>query len=174
MGFRSALPLLAGLAVLADALALEVGDPAPAFSGKVVSSGVNTGQVISLEDYRGKVVFLDFWASWCPPCIRSLPAYDQMRRDIGTSEFEVIAVNVDADSEQGLEFLRRHPVSYPVLLDPSGDIGIPYGLRTLPRSFILDRTGRVVASYRSYSEGDEQVLKQAIRQLLQSPQREPQ
>ncbi len=150
----------------APLLALEPGAMAPGFSGQAV----NTGQSIRLQDYAGKVVFLDFWASWCPPCVASLPAYNQMRRDIGTDGFEVIAVNVDEHSEDGLAFLRRHPVDYPVLLDPAGDIGIPYQLRTLPRSFILDRSGRVVASYRSYSAGDEQMLKQEILRVMGSPE----
>jgi len=131
-------------------------------------SGValNTGQQINLIDYRGKVVFLDFWASWCPPCLASLPAYDQMRQEIGTEEFEIIAINVDENTEDGLGFLADHPVGYPVLADPDGDIGIPYKIRTLPRSFLLDRDGRITASYKSFKEGDEIELKHEIEALL--------
>jgi thiol-disulfide isomerase/thioredoxin len=137
-------------------------DPAPLFSG----DSVNTGQHISLEGYRGKVVFIDFWASWCPPCIASLPAYERMRDEIGTEEFEIIAVNVDEYTEDGLGFLADHPVSYPVLADPDGDIGIPYGIRTLPHSFLLDRDGNIVTSYRSFRKGDEVRLKEEIEALL--------
>jgi peroxiredoxin len=136
---------------------------APLFSG----IDLNTGQQISLGDYRGKVVFVDFWASWCPPCLVSLPAYDQMRREIGTGEFEIIAVNVDENTEDGLKFLTDHPVTYPVLADPEGQIGIPYGIRTLPHSFLLDREGKVVASYKRFKVGDEIKLKQVITGLLE-------
>lgn len=141
---------------------VQAQDSAPLFSG----IALNTGQQISLGDYRGKVVFLDFWASWCPPCLASLPAYDQMRQEIGTEEFEIIAINVDENTEDGLEFLEDHPVGYPVLADPEGQIAIPYGIRTLPLSFLLDRDGQIIASYKSFKMGDELKLKQEIEGLL--------
>ncbi len=141
---------------------VTAGEPALLFSGTTL----NTDQQIKLSDYRGKVVLVDFWASWCPPCLLSLPAYDQIRREIGSEAFEIIAINVDENTEDGLQFIREHPVSYPVLADPEGNIGIPYGVRTLPRSFLLDRKGRVIASYRSFQAGDELKLKQAIKELL--------
>lgn len=137
-------------------------DMAPLFSGV----SVNGGHQINLVDFRGKVVFVDFWASWCPPCIESLPAYDRMYRELGNEAFEVIAVNVDEYIEDGLEFLEKHPVSYPVLADPEGEIGIPYGIRTLPHSFLLDREGRIVSSHRSFSAGDEIRLKHDIEKLM--------
>jgi thiol-disulfide isomerase/thioredoxin len=137
-------------------------EAAPLFSGVTLFSN----QEIKLSDYRGKVVFIDFWASWCPPCVASLPAYDQLRRDLGTENFEIIAINVDENTEDGLKFLESYPVSYPVLADPEGDIGIPYGIRTLPRAFLLDREGRIIEAYKSFKPGDENMLKQKITRLM--------
>lgn len=156
----SAFRLLCLLVLLAPSV--QARERAPALSG--VELG--TGQQIRLEDYRGKVVYVDFWASWCPPCLLSLPAYEQMRRDIGTGEFEIIAVNVDENTEDGLRFLQEHPVSYPVLADPKGRIGIPWGVRTLPESFLLDREGRIVAAHRGFKSGDEIRLKRDIEALI--------
>lgn len=137
-------------------------DSAPLFSG----IEMKTGQQINLSDYRGKVVLIDFWASWCPPCLLSLPAYDNMRQEIGSGEFEIIAINVDEETEDGLRFLEDHPVRYPVIADPEGDIGIPYGIRSLPRSFLLDREGNVIAEYRKFKAGDENQIKLEILKEL--------
>ena len=141
---------------------VSAADQAPDFVGL----GIIDGQPLRLSDYRGKVVFIDFWASWCPPCLVSLPAYEQMRAEIGTEDFEIIAINVDEDPANGVFFLEDHPVSYPVLKDPDGDIGIPYGVRSLPVSFLLDRDGKLIESYRSFKLGDEVELKAAIEALI--------
>lgn len=122
---------------------------------------------LHLSDYLGKVVYIDFWASWCPPCLLSLPAYEKMRAEIGTEDFEIIAINVDDNPENGIFFLEDHPVSYPVLKDPDGDIGIPYRVRSLPVSFLLDREGNIIESYRSFKLGDEEGIKQDIESLIQ-------
>jgi len=143
--------------------AVSAQDLAPMFSGVELK----TGQQISLGDNRGKVVLVDFWASWCPPCLASLPAYEQIYREIGTENFEIIAINVDENTEDGLRFLEKHPVSYPVLADPEGEIGIPYGVRSLPRSFLFDRDGKIIAAHKSFKTGDEIKLKQKIVEMLE-------
>ena len=74
---------------------------------------------------------------------------------------------MDEDTKDGLEFLADHPVAFPVLADPEGQIGIPYGIRTLPRSFLLDRNGGIVSTYKSFKTGDEAKLKQDITGLLE-------
>jgi thiol-disulfide isomerase/thioredoxin len=137
-------------------------EPAILFSGTDLSSG----KLIRLEDYRGKIVFIDFWASWCPPCLASLPAYEQMRSEIGTENFEIIAINVDEDTNNALGFLVDTPVSYPVIADPEGEIGIPYGIRSLPVSFVVDEQGIIVRKLSSYQPGDEIELKNFIVSLF--------
>lgn len=139
-------------------------DMAPDFEG----NDIHGNSTLRLSDYRGKVVFIDFWASWCPPCLVSLPAYEKMYQELDKEEFEFIAINVDEDTEEGIFFLEDHPVSYPVLADPEGDIGIPYGIRTLPVSYLLDREGRIVESWRNFKLGDEVAIKQQIEALLKN------
>lgn len=137
-------------------------EPAPEFAGQ----DLNSGAQISLASYRGKVVLVDFWASWCPPCLESLPAWEQLRNKIGTGTFEVIAINVDEDTDDGIRFLRNRPVSYPVLADPEGEIGKPWGVRSLPRYFLVDREGQIVATYKRFNPGNEARLEQEISTLL--------
>jgi cytochrome c biogenesis protein CcmG/thiol:disulfide interchange protein DsbE len=141
---------------------LNAAEPAP-FSGV----DFQTGENISLRDYSGKVIFLDFWASWCPPCIESLPAWESMRKNIGTDQFELIAVNVDENPEDGEEFLDRFSLSYPILFDPEGEIGIPYGIRSLPTSYLIDSNGQIVEEFRSFNTGDEIQIQSTIEALLQ-------
>ena len=159
MVLKALLPLGLTLCLVQPLLAQEL---APLFSG----FDLTAERFISLEDYRGKVVLLDFWASWCPPCLVSLPAYDRLREELDTEMFEVISINVDENTEDGMKFLGDHPVAFPVLADPEGNIGILYGIRTLPRSFILDRNGQITATFKSFKEGDEIMLKQKISELL--------
>ena len=150
---------------LALAQPLLAAEPAPLFSGTALDSGEH----IRLADYRGKVVLVDFWASWCPPCLESLPAYDRLRRELGSSGFEVIAINVDEETDDGVQFLLRNPVSFPVLADPDGAIGIPYGVRSLPRSFLLNRDGEIVTVYKRFRPGDEAGMQHDITRLLTAP-----
>ena len=148
--------------VLAPAWAAE---PAISFSG----TDLKNGKTIRLDDYRGKIVLLDFWASWCPPCLESLPAYERLRQELGPENFEVIAINVDENTQDGLQFLEQRPVSYPVLADPNGEIGKPYKVRSLPRSFLIDQEGNTVQVYKRFKSGDEDLLKKDIEALLKQP-----
>jgi len=141
--------------VVAQELALDF--TAPKITGN---------EQIRLSDYRGKIVFLDFWASWCPPCLVSLTAYDKIYRELDSEEFEIIAINVDENIDDGIAFLEDHPVSYPVLADPDGKVGVPYGIRNLPVSYLIDREGRIVQRYRSFKTGDEIQVKELIEALL--------
>ena len=96
--------------------AISVGDTVPSFKARTIDGSKS----IAVDDYRGKVVLIDFWASWCPPCLKSLPKYNELRREIGTSDFEIVAVNVDENTEDAKKFLAKHPVSYPIAKDPKG------------------------------------------------------
>lgn len=161
MASRPLIALCLALNMAAPVLAAET---APVFSG----TDLNSGRQVSLEEHRGKVVFVDFWASWCPPCLVSLPAFDQMYREINDPGFEIIAVNVDEDTADGVSFLEQHPVSYPVLSDPEGKIGIPWNIRSLPRSFLLNQEGEIVQVYKRFKIGDEEQIKRAVKELLAS------
>jgi thiol-disulfide isomerase/thioredoxin len=133
------LVLAAFIFISNSVLALSVGDMAPNFRLK----NLETGKLESLKKYRGKVVYLDFWASWCGPCRQSLPLLNELRSELKRKGFEVLAVNLDEDTKDAQTFLEQFPVVYPVLLDPQGKVPQKYDLPGMPTSFLIDKKGRV-------------------------------
>jgi thiol-disulfide isomerase/thioredoxin len=162
-GARVALALAAAALLAAGAAeALSEGTRAPDFSAPLLSG---PGE-LSLSAHRGKVVYLDFWASWCPPCLVSLPVLEELRREFPAEHFAVVAVNVDREPQKALAFLAKHPVGYASASDPDGRIPETFGIETMPTSFLIDRQGVVRHVHRGFRRGDEDVLRERIRALL--------
>ena len=163
---RSGLGALAAAVVLAAAFAapvraIELGDPAPAFSAPGL-----TGGTISLASYRGKVVYLDFWASWCGPCAKSLPALDQLRQEFAPGDFQIVAVNLDRNPKVAANFLKQRPVGYPSAIDPKGSLPGTFGVSAMPTSFLIDRDGVVRYVHRGFRDGDVDPLRKQIQKLV--------
>jgi peroxiredoxin len=156
------LTLTALLLVAAAAHAVEVGEPAPQFSGRSLEGN----QLRSLAAYKGKVVYLDFWASWCGPCVVSLPALESLRKEIATDQFQVLAVNVDKDPAVARKFLERHPIGFPSVSDPEGRIPQMFKVPTMPTSYLIDRRGRVRHVHTGFRPSDIPALRAVIRALL--------
>jgi thiol-disulfide isomerase/thioredoxin len=112
-------------------LAVNVGDEAPAFK----LPRLETQGDIQLKSYRGKVVYVDFWASWCGPCRLSLPELNTLRKKYRKQGFEVIAINLDEEKEDAMEFLKEFPVAYPTARDVKGTTPEKYGLRGIHEGF---------------------------------------
>ena len=121
------------LSIAPTASALSAGDIAPSFTAPMLSGGGN----LSLQEFRGKVVFVDIWASWCGPCLTSLPLLDDLRKDFPSGKFQVLAVNVDRDPAKARAFLDKRPVGYPSVMDPKGRIPERFGLETMPTSYLI-------------------------------------
>lgn len=158
--------LLAG-GVSTQALALDAGAMAPITAGP----GLIDGKPVSLASLRGRVVLVDFWASWCGPCKISLPEFEALRGELHAAghaqRFEVLAINVDTDAKAATHFLSKHPVSYPLLADPAGKLPEVYALPTMPSSYLIGPDGKVVEVHSGYKPGDAQKhLKPAILKLL--------
>jgi thiol-disulfide isomerase/thioredoxin len=157
----TALLLLAlPLAALAGA---QTGQPAPVFEGAPL---LREGAPIRLEDYRGKVVYLDFWASWCAPCRVSLPLLEELRRQYQASGFEVIAVNVDENPEDALDFLKKYPVTYPIVRDPQQAVARLYDVPAMPTSYLIGRDGVVHAVKHGFKKNDMPKLNEAVAKLV--------
>lgn len=150
------------LTLSTSVFAVSVGDKAPIFKLK----NLETGKMESLKQYRGKVVYLDFWASWCGPCRQSLPLLNGLRKELKSKGFEVIAVNLDENLSDAKDFLNQFPVTYPVLLDPKGQVPTHYKLPGMPTSYLLDRNGRIQKIHVGFKEKDiEDIRKSAISLL---------
>ncbi len=129
----------------AGAIAVDVGERAPEFALPAIAANA---QPIKLSDYQGKVVYLDFWSSWCGPCRRAMPQLSELRDAHSRDRFEVVAVNVDAVTDDGRQFLKRVPVSYPVAADAAGSSAERYGVSALPAAFLIDGQGIVRQVFR--------------------------
>ena len=156
--------LLAGALALPTgaASALEVGDRAPSFNAdKLTGEGT-----LSLDAYKGKVVYLDFWASWCGPCLKALPMVDKMRKDLPAKDFAVVAINVDRDKKAALRFLKDQGISYPSAADPDGRLPQLFQIETMPTSFVIDRKGVIHHIHRGFSPGDMDSIRKEINAAL--------
>lgn len=128
---------------------------------------IKSQKIHSLKDYRGKVIYLDFWASWCGPCRQSLPALDRFQAEIDSSEFEVIAINLDAEPQDGLAFLQKYPVNYTVLNDGSGSTSRDYNLVGIPTSVLIAKNGEIVRSFQGFHPNHLEKLKTAVEILIE-------
>jgi cytochrome c biogenesis protein CcmG, thiol:disulfide interchange protein DsbE len=118
---------------------IRVGDKAPDF--KVVTE---TGRTVTPEDFGGKLLVLNFWASWCQPCLQEVPSLEAFHEEFAPEGVVVLGVSVDKNEKLYSQFLKQFPVTFQVARDPSWDIAANYGTFQLPESYVIDRSGRVV------------------------------
>jgi peroxiredoxin len=145
----------------ASAAGSETGGPAPAFTLTTVN-----GDSATLSQYKGQVVMLNFWATWCGPCQQEMPLLDQMYRKYKPAGFTLIGVNVDKDAPPVRQLLDRKPVGFPVLLDPASQVSKAYHVDEMPSTVLIDRKGNVRYLHRGYKPGDENEYQDRIRQLI--------
>lgn len=145
------------------ALAVEEGQQAPDFTLPDIAEGKPP---ITLSALRGKTVYVDFWASWCAPCLRSMPLINELYAKYREQGFEVIAINVDDPVEDGREFLLDTPLDYLIAADPKGEMLGAYAVRGMPTSFLIDRDGVVRLVHMGFRDNDIVLIEDAVRSLL--------
>ena len=118
---------------------VKLGEPAPNFQLRDLE-----GRLVALSDLRGKVVLLNFWATWCGPCRVEMPAMEELYRMFARKDFEILAVSTDAEGVSVTRpFQKENRLTFPILHDPDYRVGLTYGARSLPMTFMVDRQGIV-------------------------------
>lgn len=151
--------------------AAEVGARAPGFSLVDLD-----GETVSLEQYGDQVVLLNFWATWCPPCVHEMPSMERLYQDLRDRGFVVLGVSLDVDpgpvDEQGRsqgivrEYVDRLEVTFPILLDPKGEVEAVYNVTGLPTTYVIGRGGRIEGRIVGAREWDSAEYRARIEELL--------
>ena len=158
----AALAAIGVIAVTPTARSLTNGDPAPACSARLLDGG----RAVSLAEYRGQVVYLDFWASWCGPCRESFPFMNELQRDLADRGLQILAVSVDKTAEDARRFLARYPAQFTVALDVAAACPSAFQLQGMPSSYIIDKGGAVRAVHAGFRNRDRAEIRQQLLDLL--------
>ncbi len=124
------------------------------------------GKKVSLRDFRGKIVFLNFWASWCEPCREEMPAMERLYQEFKNKNFVVLAVNVMDRRQDAIDFVKELKLSYPVALDPEGQVGHLYGAWGLPTTYLIGPKGEGLARAWGPAKWYSPAARNLIKELL--------
>jgi thiol-disulfide isomerase/thioredoxin len=122
--------------------------------------------VHNLQELKGKVVYVDFWASWCPPCIKSFPFLNELENQLKEQGLQVIGVNLDEKVADAQAFLASHPVDFSIVADPSKQCAKSFEVMAMPTSYLIDRKGNIRHIHRGFRSGETEELRALISQLL--------
>ncbi|MEW6705970.1 MAG: TlpA disulfide reductase family protein [Pseudomonadota bacterium] len=154
--------LAAALLALGAAIAGAVPTgPAPDFTLRTMD-----GPNLRLQEQRGRVVMVNFWATWCGPCRQEMPELNKLYEKYRSSGFVLLGVNVDDDTRNAASVATKLGVKFPVLLDTDKAVSKRYDLATMPSTVLIDRDGKVRYVHRGYRDGFEDLYEKQIRELL--------
>jgi peroxiredoxin len=140
----------------------EAGDAAP--NCELTSFG--NGQRQGLEQFRGKVLYLDFWASWCAPCARSFPFMNQLQSDLEGQGLQVLGINMDEKPEDAQTFLAKYPANFTLAFDAGGECARTIGVKGMPSSYLIDRKGIIRHVHLGFRPREAEKLRGLVEQLL--------
>lgn len=149
------------LTALACFAATATAEKAPDFTLKN-----DQGENVRLAEQRGKVVMINFWASWCTPCRKEMPLLDELHERYKSAGFTLFGINVEQNTEAAKAFLEDVGVTFPILYDPKSEVSRAYQVKAMPTTVMVDRDGEVRYVNRGYKEGDEEKYRQQIRELI--------
>ena len=128
------------------------------------------GKMTNLTDYKGKVIFLNIWATWCPPCVQEMPSMEKLYRELKDEGLEILAVSIDASGgEAVIPFMKKYGLSFPALLDTTGSIKNLYQTTGVPETFIIDKDGIIaekIIGPREWAIPEARVLQQVVDSIV--------
>ncbi|WP_232056679.1 MULTISPECIES: TlpA family protein disulfide reductase [Methylomonas] len=147
--------------VSTDSSAIEVDKPVP----NCALAAFDTRSSLPLERYRGKVLFVDFWASWCGPCVKSFPYFNQLQREFG-DDLAVVAVNLDENAADAEQFLQQVPAQFQIAYDAEQQCARQFDVKAMPSSYLIDRQGKVRYVRLGYRSGENEEIGGLLKTLI--------
>lgn len=144
-----------------QALAVGLQEEAPDFTLKSLDGGN-----LRLEEYRGQVVLINFWASWCGPCRQEMPLLDRLHHRYEDTGFAVLGINVEGDSDSAQEIVDKTKVTFPILIDVGQKVSELYNLEAMPSTVVVDRDGVIRYIHLGYKPGDEAKYVEVVKALI--------
>jgi peroxiredoxin len=157
-----ALVLMALIGMPALALAVEVGEPPP----EINLPDLNSGKKISLAALRGKVVVIDFWASWCAPCKEEMPVLESLYKRFKDKDLVIIGVSVDNEAANAKKFLSGVKVSFPIVHDAGHVVADKFKPPRMPTSYVIDKTGKIRFVHAGFRKEDAKKIEDEVTKLL--------
>lgn len=139
------------------------GQPAPDLSVKMLNNSS-----VKISDYKGEVVYVDFWATWCPPCRKSFPWMEEVHERYKDLGFKVLAISLDTKRSVIDQFLETMKVNFDIAHDPSGDSANAFKVKGMPSSYLIDRKGNIHMTHMGFNSNDKAKLESEIKNLLTS------
>jgi peroxiredoxin len=172
--------IFVAVTVLVIILSLELNDSSLEFSNQVAIEGDIPapdfkfpgldGKKVSLSDYKGKVVLVNIWATWCPPCVDEMPSMEKLYQKFKGQNFEILAVSIDGPGLKAVRpFMKKSSLTFPALIDSEGAIKTVYGISGIPESFIIDKQGFLIKKIVGPVDWDAPNVLQFFSELIQKP-----
>ncbi len=140
---------------------VNAGDRAPDFT-----ITTDAGKTVTVHSFGGKLLLLNFWATWCPPCVEEIPGLNDLARQLGPKGLVILGVSVDKEEDKYRAFLQRSPLAYPTARDPEEKINLSYGTIQYPESYLIDSSGKVIEKFISSQPWSSPQMIQHVSSLL--------
>jgi len=137
----------------------------------IITSNFSNADTLSdfeaqIASHKGKVIYVDFWASWCVPCRKSFPWMNDMQSKHSGDDFTILSVNLDAQTNLAETFLKETPAKFPIFYDPKGKVAKAFKLKGMPSSFVINKAGKIVSTHVGFTEEKKKKYQQEILELM--------